>query len=210
MATDFSHEYAHLDDEELLEIASDRVSLTEDAKSALDAEMSKRKLTLTDVQEHQRLVEQNRRRETRRGNRKLFGSRRDRQAKIETLFSFLGLALGMALLTIVYLSLPRQYGFSASWEETALFVMLGSGCVLVAGSSLWRKVRFWFSLLVSSTCHALLVHAWIVRAGSLVEKDRTYGHAAILAGPLLFFAVYGVVHQLRRKFYAEAANEEGN
>jgi len=210
METDFSSQYAHLSDDELLEVASDQPSLTDHAKSALNAEMSKRRLTLTDVQEHQRLVERGRRKETRRRNRKLFGSRQDRQTKIQAVVSFFWLALAMAAVTIVYLSLSSRYRLSASWEETALFVMLGSGTILVAGSSLWRKARFWLSLVISSTCHALLVHTWIVRAGSLVEKDLVYGEMAILAGPLLFAAVYGAAYQIRRRLYADAANEEGS
>ena len=208
MATEFFHEYSRLSDDELLEIASDRLSLTDDAQSALDAEMSTRDLTLADVQEHQRFVERNRQRETWRQNRKVFGSRRDRQTKIEALVSFFWLALGIAVVVFVYLSLPRQYRLSADWEETALFVMLGSGCMLVVGTALWRKVRYWLSLLVSSTCHALLVHAWIVRGGSLADKSRAYGDLAILAGPVLFAVVYGFLHQLRRKLDAEDANQE--
>ena len=76
MLSEFQHEYAELSDDELLQLASDRQSLTDDAKSALDAEMRNRNLTSADLAKHQDFVKKNEQRETRRRNRKLFGRRR--------------------------------------------------------------------------------------------------------------------------------------
>lgn len=76
MFAEFQHEYAELSDDELLQVASDRQSLTDDAKSALDAEMRNRDLTSVDLVAHQNFVKRSEQRETRRRNRKLFGSRR--------------------------------------------------------------------------------------------------------------------------------------
>jgi len=76
MLAEFQHEYAGLSDDELLQLASDRQSLTDDAKSALDAEMRNRNLTSADVIRHQNLVKRSEQRETRRRNRILFGTRR--------------------------------------------------------------------------------------------------------------------------------------
>ena len=53
MLSEFQHEYAELSDDELLQLASDRQSLTDDAKSALDAEMRSRHLTSADLAKHQ-------------------------------------------------------------------------------------------------------------------------------------------------------------
>jgi hypothetical protein len=76
MFAEFQHEYSELSDEELLQVASDRQSLTDDAKSSLDAEMRNRDLTSVDLAAHQNFVKRSEQRETRRRNRKLFGSRR--------------------------------------------------------------------------------------------------------------------------------------
>jgi hypothetical protein len=76
MFAEFQHEYAKLSNNELLQLAFDRQSLTDDAKSALDAEMRNRNLTSADLAKHQNFVERNQQRDTRRRNRQLFGNRR--------------------------------------------------------------------------------------------------------------------------------------
>jgi hypothetical protein len=76
MSAEFQREYTELSDDELLQLASDRQSLTEHAKSALDAEMHKRNLTPADLAKHERFVKRSEQRETRRRNRRLFGTRR--------------------------------------------------------------------------------------------------------------------------------------
>ncbi len=76
MFAEFQHEYAELSDDELLQLAFDRQSLTDDAKSALDAEMRNRNLTSADLAKHQNFVKRKQQRETRRRNRQVFGNRR--------------------------------------------------------------------------------------------------------------------------------------
>ena len=49
MFADFQREYAELSDDELLQVASDRQSLSDNAKSALDAEIRNRNLTAADL-----------------------------------------------------------------------------------------------------------------------------------------------------------------
>jgi len=66
LLSEFQHEYAELCDDELLQLASDRQSLTDDAKSALDAEMRNRNLTSADLAKHQDFVKKNEQRETRK------------------------------------------------------------------------------------------------------------------------------------------------
>jgi len=81
---------------------------------------------------------------------------------------------------------------------------------LVAASfGLWlRKVAFWISLLTSSVTHACIVHAWIVRTGSLDGSGRRgQGKLAILLGPVLFLVVYGSGNFLRRKLRGESRIE---
>jgi succinate dehydrogenase flavin-adding protein (antitoxin of CptAB toxin-antitoxin module) len=97
MFAEFQHEYAELSDDELLQVASDRQSLTDEAKSALDAEMRNRDLTSADLAAHQHFVKRSEQRETRRRNRTLFGSRRGLLEWVRfgfwTLLAFLATAL---------------------------------------------------------------------------------------------------------------------
>ena len=76
MIADFQREYGELSDDELLQVASDRQSLTDNAKSALDAEICNRNLTAADLAKHQNFVKRREQRETARRNRRVFGSRR--------------------------------------------------------------------------------------------------------------------------------------
>ena len=76
MFAEFQHEYAQLSDDELLRLASDRQSLTEEARSAMDAEMRNRNLTPVDLAKHERFVKRNAQRATTRRNQILFGTRR--------------------------------------------------------------------------------------------------------------------------------------
>jgi hypothetical protein len=72
----FQHEYAQLSDDELLQLASDRQSLSDNAQLALDGEMRNRNLTSVDFAKQKAFVKKNEQHETRRRNRKLFGHRR--------------------------------------------------------------------------------------------------------------------------------------
>jgi hypothetical protein len=76
MSAEFQHEYAELSDNELLLLASDRQSLTDDAKSALDSAMRNRNLTPIDLAKQESFVRRSNQRETIIRARKLFGSRR--------------------------------------------------------------------------------------------------------------------------------------
>ena len=93
MLSEFQHEYAELSDDELLQLAFDRQSLTDDAKSALDAELRNRNFTSADLAKHQHFVKKNEQRETRRRNRTLFGGRRGLLAWVQFgLWALLGLS----------------------------------------------------------------------------------------------------------------------
>ena len=206
MATDFPREYALRSDEELLEIASDEASLTGEARAALDAEMRHRSLTPADVHKHKQLVEWGRRREAKRKKRKVVGYV---GLKIDYLIGAFWTLLVVAVLTAAYVALPSRYHLPPDWEEAARFVMFASVTMGVALTSLWRKIGFWLCLLVSSACHGLLLHAWIVRFGSIEGRGhRGEEYLAILTGALLFGVVYGTTHLVRRKFGAEAASAE--
>ncbi len=76
MFADFQHRYAELTEEELLRVASDRLALSDDARSALDSEMRTRSLTAADLTRFNDEVKRSDRHETRRRNKKLFGERR--------------------------------------------------------------------------------------------------------------------------------------
>ncbi len=76
MLSVLQYEYQKLGDDELLRLASDRSSLTDEAKLALDAEMHRRNLTVVDVTTHEDFVKRSERRESKRTRRKLFGTRR--------------------------------------------------------------------------------------------------------------------------------------
>jgi hypothetical protein len=91
MFADFQQEYRELRDDELLQIASDRQSLTDNAKSALDAEIRNRNLTAADLAKHENFVKRGQQRETARRNRILFGGRRTLMAWVRfTLWALLG------------------------------------------------------------------------------------------------------------------------
>ncbi len=106
MLTDFRHEYGKLADEELLQLASDRSSLVEEAKSALDSEMRNRGLTHDDLAKHQTLLKRYEKRETRKRVRKLLGSRRDIGSWVEGAVVIFWSAIAIALISIAYLALP--------------------------------------------------------------------------------------------------------
>jgi hypothetical protein len=210
MFTNFRQEYGKLSDEELLQLASDRSSLIEEANAALDSEMRNRGLTHDDQAKHQDLVKRYEQRERRRRVRKLLGNRRDRDSWIETAVMLFWSALAIALISIVYIALPSPYHFSPDWQEAAEYLMIGSVIIVAASFGPWlRRRAFWISLLISSVAHAVVVHTWIVRTGSL----DGYGHRgerklAVLVGPVLFLVVYGCGFLLRRKFYGEEAGSD--
>jgi hypothetical protein len=66
----FSDEYSERSDDEILRLASDRDSLTEEGATALDAELRRRNLTQADQVKYQQFVKRNEQRETRRRRRR--------------------------------------------------------------------------------------------------------------------------------------------
>ncbi len=207
MLNDFPTQYADLSDEELLQVASDRGSLTDDATVALDAEMQKRHLTREDLIT-ERFVKPRSQREARRTRRKLFGNRRDRESWVDGLVTAFWSVLVFALVWVAYIALPQRYHFPRDWEEAAGIVMFSSVFLAVAGGFWWRKAAFWIALGISSAIHVLLIHIWITRVGTL-WGHRPQGQFAILLGIILFFVVYGCGFQLRRTLYGREAGQGG-
>ena len=200
MPSDFTADYSGRSDDELLLLASDRASLTAEAGLALDAELRRRNLTESDRAKYQQFIKHNEQREARRRRKRAFGSRRERGSWVEII---LGL-LVIALISSAYLALPSRYHMRSDWQEGAVPVMFSSVSLTIFGRSLWRKVTFWISLVVSSAIHSLVVHAWIQRSGSL---GRAQGKLAVLLGFVLFAAVYGTFWVFRRNFYGEEVQD---
>jgi len=200
MLDNFSTQYSERSDDELLLLASDRASLTSEAAAALDAELRRRNLTESDQVTHQQFVKRNEQREARRRRRKIFGKRSDRSKWVDVFWTL----LAIALVSFTYFALPSRYHMRPDWQEAAVHVMFASVFIAVVGSSWWRKIGFWMSLLLSSAIHIFVVHAWIQRIGNL---SRWQGKLAILLGLVLFFAVYGLVWLLRRNFYGTESND---
>ena len=201
MLNDFTTEYSERSDDELLLLASDRASLTTEAAAALDAELRRRNLTESDQVKHQQFVRRNEQREARRRRRKIFGTRTDRSKWVDVFWTL----LAIALISFTYLALPSRYHMRPDWQEAAVHVMFASVFIAVVGSSWWRKIGFWMSLVLSSAIHIFVVHAWIQRVGHL---SRGQGKLAILLGLVLFFVVYGFVSLLRRNFYGTEATDD--
>ena len=201
MHDDFSAEYSARSDDELLELACHRSSLTNEAAVALDAELNRRKLTHIDEAEHGRFVKRNERRESRGRRRKIFGTYWDRRPFAEVVLTL----LVIVLICAAYIALPSRYHLEADREEIAFNVMVCS--ILIAGLSrpLWRKSTFWVSLLISSAIHFAIVRAWRQRVGVFRGGDSK---AAACLGLVLFFLVYGLIWKLRRSIYGEEARPD--
>ena len=158
MPRDFSTEYSERSDDKILQLASDRTSLTTEAAVALDAELRRRNLTASDQAEHQQFVKRSEQREAKRLRRKILGSRRDRSSWVDLFWSL----IVIALISFAYLALPSRYHLKTDWQEPALDVMFASVFIAVASNVLWRKIAFWMSLLTSSAIHLFVVHAWVL------------------------------------------------
>jgi len=193
-------EYSERSDDELLQLASDRSSLTNEAASALDDELHRRKLTESDRAKHQQFVRHKGRREAMSRRLKMIGTRSDRSSLVDLFWTL----LAMALISFTYVALPNRYHMKPDWQEAAVHVIFASVFIAVFGRSWWRTLGFWMSWVLSSAIHMFVVHAWIRRVGNL---SRSQGKLAILFGCVLFFAIYGFVWLLRRNFYSEEAHE---
>ena len=198
MLTDFSTEYSHWHDDELLHLATQQHSLTAEAATALDAELGRRNLTESDRVKHQKFVRRQERREFRGRRRGLFGKSQLSWREILSAFA------AMAVIVCAYLALPKQYHLKPDWTEAAVDVMIASVIVVVGWRSLWRDIAFWVALILSSAIQLVVVHVWVQRAG---ELSRSAGKLATLLGFILFIAIYGCLRLLRRNFYGEASPE---
>jgi hypothetical protein len=205
MFTELQQEYARLNDDELLRLASERSSLTDEAKVALDAEMRGRNLTAADIKTHARFVRKSELRETRRRRRKLFGARVPQRYGVETLVALFWIAVVISLILYGYFAIPVKYRLPADWQEAAGYTMFSSVFLAVWFFRDWgRRSGFWISLLISSTAHAFIVHAWIVRVGTgMLSRHRGGMKAAVFLGLILFFVVFGGGAFLRLKFHGE-------
>jgi len=200
MLNDFSTEYADRSDDELLRLATDRASLTNEAVAALDAELRQRNLTQSDQTKYQRFVHRMEQRESRTRRRKIFG--KGQFSWLELLWAF----GAMGLISFAYLELPSRYHLKPDWEDAAVCVMIASVFIAVGWRFLWREIAFWTALILSSTIHLAIAHAWIQRAGKL---SRGAGKLATFLGFVLFLAIYGCIRLLRRNFYGEGTPESG-
>jgi len=204
MYTDFSTEYSKRSDDELLQLKSERHSLITEAAAALDAELHRRNLAESDRVEHQRFVKQQEQRERKRqrarGRRWRIGYLRDRLTWVDLLW----VLAAVALISLIYLALPRRDRMGPDWQDAAVIVMLTSvGVAIASRRLLWRKFTFWISLLISSAIHLVVVHAFTQRLGF---RDHSLGRGAIFLGFLLFLAVYGSVELLRQLLYGREAS----
>jgi hypothetical protein len=199
MLTDYSTEYSHRSDDELLHLAIQRHDLTTEAADALDAELRRRNLTESDQLEHQRFMMRQERREFRAGRRrKIFGKRQF------SLLELLSIFVATAVIVCAYLKLPKQYHLRSDWEEPAFCAMFASVIVTVGWRSLWRDIAFWMALILSAAIQLAVAHAWAQRAGRL---NTSAGKLATLLGFVLFVAIYGGIRLLRRNFYGEGSSE---
>src|SRR5438552_3649412 len=131
MPIDFSAEYSEQSDDELLQLASDRHSLTTEAAAALDAELLRRNLNESDRVEHQRFVKRQEQREAKRHRRRTLGPFKYQMSWHDLLWGFA--AIGVISLT--YTALPSHYHMKPEWEEPAFIAMMTSVLVAFAARS---------------------------------------------------------------------------
>ena len=197
MLNDFSTEYSERTDDELLHLASQRHFLTTEARTALDAELSRRNLTESDRIEHQRFVKRQEQHEAKKHRRKPFGPFKYQLSWRDILWAF----AAIALISFSYLALPSRYHVKSDWQDAAFIVMMTSVLIAIASRSVFRRnFAFWMSLVISSAVHLVLVHSWTRRLGDL---SRSQGRGAALLGFVLFLAIYGFVKLVQRMFHIE-------
>lgn len=203
MDTDFAAEYSKHNDDELLQLATQKRSLTPPAAAALDAELRRRNLTEADRVGHERFVHQQERREA---HRSLARQRRWRPSYLKdqlTWVDLLWVLAALALILIVGLSLPSRYHVGPDWREATVIVTITSIVIAIfCRRFLWKEFTFWISLLMAAVVQLLAVHAYTMRFG---ELSRQGGKTAALLGFLVFFAVYGSFRFLRRTIYGKEA-----
>ena len=209
MSTSLQSQYEKLADDQLLHLATDRSSLTDEAALALDAELRNRGLTAETLSKYQHRLKREEQREERKRNKKIFGSKRDRQLSIENWVGLFWSVVIMALISMAYLALPTRYRFTPTWQETAFYVMIPSACLIVFSREWRNKLWFWIALLVSSAAQAWIVHRWVVRSGGTLDgKGRGYQQSALLFGWILFFVIVGCGAFVRHKLRATTVEGE--
>jgi hypothetical protein len=152
--------------------------------------MQRRRLTAANERRHEHSVKRVEQLERTQRKRKLLGSRRDRQSWVDNLVTLVWYGVALVGISIAYHALPPRFHFSPTWQEPAEYVMFGSVLVAVVGREWWRKAGFWAALPISSVAHAIIIHGWIVRVGSLQGRHRGDAKLAMLLGPILFLVVY--------------------
>jgi len=199
MPIDFSAEYSEQSDDELLQLACSRRSLTTEAATALDAELSRRNLTESDRVEHQRFVMRQEQREAKRHRRRTLGTFKYQMSWRDLLWAF----AVIGVISFTYSALPNRYHMKPEWQEPAFIVMTTSVSIAFATRSVfWRNSAFWTSLVISTAIQLVVVHEWMRRVSNL---SRGEGKLASLLGCVLFLAVYGLVRLMRRIFDNEEA-----
>ncbi len=161
MLSDHSSQYAELTDDELLHLASDRKSLTDEAVVALDTELRRRNLNQSDQREHLRFAHRMEQREFRTRRRKIFGKRQFSWRELLSYFAAVG------LIFFVYFELPSRYRLKPEWQDAAVGTMLASVMIVVGWRSLWHDIAYWIALILSSFAQLIVVHACTVRVGEL-------------------------------------------
>src|SRR3954470_16476762 len=143
MSLKLQSQYEKLDDQELLRLAADRTSLTDEAALALDAEMRVRGLTAEDAEDYQHLLK---REKQRRAKKRSLASKRDWNSRLETAVAVFWTAVAFALIWTAYFALPSQYRLPPIWHEAAGNVMWGAACVVAASKEWWKRPGFWAAL----------------------------------------------------------------
>ena len=164
-------------------------------------------MTSGDLSQYQRRLMRYEQREHTKRLRKIFGRRRDRDTAVDAAVALFWSMLIIGLIWFAYVALPTRYHFPPDWEEAAQYVMIGSVGIAVLCGNWRRKIAFWIALLISSIAHGFILHAWIVRAGT-IDQSRIYRDLALLLGPALFVAVCACGFLLRRTLYGERADSE--
>jgi hypothetical protein len=200
MLNDFSTEYVDRSDDELLHLATDRASLTDEAAAALAAELRRRNLTQSDQTKYQRFAHHMEQREFRSRRRRIFGKRQFSWLELLSAFAAMG------LISLAYVLLPNRYHLRPEWQDSAVLVMITAVVIAVGWRSLWRDSAFWMALVLSSTIQLAVAHTWVLRAG---ELSRGAGKLAAFLSFVLFFVIYGCIRLLRRNFYGEGSSESG-
>src|SRR4051794_1876087 len=126
MTNDFVTEYAERSDDELLHLASQRSSLTEEAAAALDMELQRRNLTPAELVNYKRSVHHADYRESRTRRRKIFWKWQ------YSWLEFLVVLTAVGLICWGDSGVPGRYQFNTDLGGAA-FVGVGASFFVVGG-----------------------------------------------------------------------------